>query len=271
MTTQDTNSSSAPQAVLLPSQVSKKLKFIGCEIIFREACKLAAASPFRIDLEFLKKGLHDLKRQEMNQKIQAAIDAVPASENYEAIILGYARCNDGLAGVTARNIPLVIPRAHDCITFFFGSRSAYQEYFDNHPGTYYHTTGWIERSDPNVAGSQGIMQQLGLNMTYDEMVEKYGCENAEFLFEELGDTLKNYQGICFLRMNAVDETPFVQASQNLAHEHHWTFESREGNWSLLERLFNGQWDENDFLIVKPGEKIVARNTSEILSTAPADQ
>lgn len=250
------------------SQVTRKLKFIGCEIIFREACKLASASPFRIDLEFLKKGLHDLKRQEMHDKIQAAIDAVPQDEGYEAILLGYARCNDGLAGVTARNIPLIIPRAHDCITFFFGSRSNYQNYFDAHPGTYYHTTGWMERSDPSVTGSQGIMQQLGLNMTFDEMVEKYGRENAEFLFEELGDTLKNYQSICFLRMGTTDETRFIETSQSLANEHNWTFDCRNGDWSLLERLLNGQWNADDFLIVKPGEKIVAKNTPEILSSEP---
>ncbi|NLE30360.1 MAG: DUF1638 domain-containing protein [Phycisphaerae bacterium] len=271
MTNFDQNpSSNTAKKITRLSQVTKKFKFIGCEIVYREACKLAAASPFRVDLEFLKKGLHDLKRQEMNQKIQAAIDAVPDDQDYQAILLGYARCNDGLAGITARNIPLVIPKAHDCITFFFGSRSAYQNYFDSHPGIYFHTTGWMERSDPNVPGSQGVMQQLGLDLTFDEMVEKYGRENAEFLFEEFGDTLKNYQGVCFIRMGTTDETPFIEMSKSVAGEQGWTFECRDGNLSLLERLINGQWDPEDFLIVKPGEKIVARNTPEILSSEPVN-
>src|SRR5512133_2654176 len=94
----------------------KKLKFIGCEIIFREACALAARSPNKIDLQFLRKGLHDLKTADMLSTIQSAVDAVPPE--YDAIILGYARCNDGLAGLTARGTPIVIARAHDCITFF---------------------------------------------------------------------------------------------------------------------------------------------------------
>lgn len=114
----------------------RRFKFIGCEIIHREACRLAATSPHIVDLEFLRKGLHDLETPTMVAKVQAAIDAVDAAAGYEAILLGYARCNDGLVGVTARSIPLVIPRGHDCITFFFGSRASYQHYFDQHPGTY---------------------------------------------------------------------------------------------------------------------------------------
>ena len=101
---------------------TNKLKFIGCEIVYREACHLAAVAPGRVDVEFLRKGLHDLETADMAQRIQAAIDAVEAEGGYDAILLGYARCNDGLAGVTARSVPLVIPRAHDCITLFFGSR-----------------------------------------------------------------------------------------------------------------------------------------------------
>ncbi|HTZ51406.1 MAG TPA: DUF1638 domain-containing protein, partial [Spirochaetia bacterium] len=108
----------------------RRRKFIGCEIIYREACWLAATSPLLVDVEFLRKGLHDLETQDMVSRVQAAIDAVDPYANYEAILLGYARCNDGLVGVTARDIPLVLPRAHDCITFFFGSRSAYRGYFD---------------------------------------------------------------------------------------------------------------------------------------------
>ena len=95
-----------------------KLKFIGCEIIYREACYLVAISSTQIDVEFLRKGLHDLETTDMVSKIQATIDFVDPEAGYDAILLGYARCNDGLVGVTARSIPLVVPPAHDCVTFF---------------------------------------------------------------------------------------------------------------------------------------------------------
>jgi len=248
---------------LVRMNVTEKYKFIGCEIIYREACKLTAASPYRIDVEFVKKGLHDLKREEMQTRLQAIVDAVPESEGYKAILLGYARCNDGLVGLTARSIPLIIPKAHDCITFFFGNRKEYQAYFDSHPGIYYHTTGWVERNNPEIPGSQGVMQQLGLDATYDEMVEKYGKENADFIVATLGDGLKNYTGICYIQMGVTDEQRFIAASRKEAQDRHWTFELRQGNWSVLEKLFAGPWDD-DFVIVPPGHHIVAQNDGSIL-------
>ncbi len=245
---------------LLPGD---KLKYIGCEIIYRETCKLVADSPFRIDIEFLKKGLHDLETHEMVARLQKTVDAVSADDDYKAIILGYARCNDGLVGLSARSIPLVIPKAHDCITFFFGSRGAYQAYFDAHPGTYYHTTGWLERNDAEIEGQPGVMRRLGLDQSYEQMVEKYGKEEADFIMETVGGGLEHYDRHCYLQMGVMDETPFIEESRRRAEEQGWIFELRKGDWTLLEKLFYGRWDD-DFLIVPPNRRIIARNDSEVL-------
>jgi hypothetical protein len=260
----------------------RKLKFIGCEIIFREACYLAATSAVQVDIEFLRKGLHDLSTPDMVSRIQAAIDSVDPAAGYEAILLGYARCNDGLVGISARGIPLVVPRAHDCITFFFGSRSAYREHFDSHPGTYYLTTGWSERNiswsskDPSglrdygrlAYGQQGVMGKLGLTETYEEMVSKYGKENADFLAETLGDWMKNYHRFLYLRMDVCNEEPFIEAARRDALQRGWQLEVRAGSMALLQRLFTGPWD-SDFLVVPPGHRIVSRNDERILDSEPS--
>ena len=241
-----------------------KLKFIGCEIIYREACKLAAESPLRVDVEFFPKGLHDLERTDMLARLQEAVDRIGREAGYRAILLGYARCNDGLAGLTARSVPLVIPKAHDCITFFFGSRSSFQRYFDAHPGTYYHTTGWMERDNPEVTGSQGVMSKLGLDQDYEQLVAKYGKENADFIAETMGGGLQHYDRICYLEMDVTDERAFIERSRQEAERNGWTFDLRKGEWSLLERLFRGEWEGGDFLMVPPGHRIVARNDGEVL-------
>ena len=243
---------------------SDRLKFIGCEIIYREACKLAAESPCRVDLEFLQKALHDLERQDMLSKLQSAVDAVPVDAGYRAILLGYARCSDGVVGLQARSIPLVIPKAHDCISFFFGGRKGYQEYFDAHPGTYFHTTGWLERGDPELQGKQGVMAKLGLDMSYQEMVEKYGKENADFIIETVTGGLKHYCRICYLRMGVMDECPFIEDSRLHAQEQGWEFDLREGDLSLLRRLIQGDWNSDDFLVVAPGQVVAARNDGDVL-------
>ncbi len=249
---------------------SRKFKFIGCEIVYREACYLAAVGPHHVDVEFLRKGLHDLETADMVAKVQATIDAVDRDAGYEAILLGYGRCNDGLAGVQARDIRLVLPRAHDCITFFFGSRAAYSEYFNEHPGTYYMTTGWSERNDfeeggyaQPAYGRTGVMGKLGLADSYETLVAKHGKENADYIMATLGDGLKNYSNMLYLKMGVCDETPFIDEARKFAAEKGWSFSLRDGNMLLLRKLFTGEWDD-DFLIVPPGGKIVARNDERIV-------
>ncbi len=248
----------------------RRFKFIGCEILYREACYLAATGPAQVDIEFLHKGLHDLETSDMIGKVQAAVDAVDPAAGYEAILLGYARCNDGLAGITARRLPLVIPRAHDCITMFFGSRRAYQEYFDQHPGTYYMTSGWSERNRYDQStysrpayGRQGVMGKLGLTDSYEQMVEKYGKENADFISATLGDWRKNYSRFLYLTMGVCEESDFIEATRREAAERGWQMEVQPGDLALLRRLFSGDWNE-DFVVASPGQRIVACNDGRIL-------
>jgi hypothetical protein len=256
-----------PAAIAVKSAGNKR-KFIGCEIIYREACYLAAVSRSRVDLEFLRKGLHDLETRDMVSRVQSAIDGVDPTAGYEAILLGYARCSNGLVGIRARDIPLIIPRAHDCITFFFGSRQKYREYFDQHPGTYYMTTGWAERnvgedySHP-AYGQQGVMAKLGLTQSYEELVSKYGADNAAFIAETMGDWRKNYSKFLYLTMGPGDETPLIEETRQAAADRGWAFELRDGDWTLLKKLFDGPWDE-DFVTVPPGRMIVARDDDQVL-------
>ena len=118
------------------------LKLIACEIAVRELYFTAARSPNLIDLEFLTQGHHDTPA--LGQKeIQKRIDAVAAGK-YDAILLSYGLCSNILVGLTSSHTRLVIPRAHDCITLFLGSKERYQQSFTNQPGTYYFTSGWLE-------------------------------------------------------------------------------------------------------------------------------
>ena len=209
---------------------ARKWKCLACEIIYREACLLAAKSPHRVDVAFLPKGLHDVDTPEMVRQVQAAVDAVDPDAGYEAILLGYARCNDGLVGIRAGGIPLVLPRAHDCITLFFGSRQAYRAYFDAHPGTYYLTTGWCERNraDGAFQPQDGLAgpgeEDRYMGMSYREIVAKYGQDNADYIIETLGGWEKNYSRLTYVEMGVCDESRFVEAGRRRAEEHGWDFE-----------------------------------------------
>ncbi len=230
-----------------------RFKLICCDVMFREMCSACLASPHKIDVEFLPKGLHDLPTAQMNSKLQTLIDSVDENQ-YDAILLGYALCNNGLAGITARKTKIIIPRAHDCITLFFGSRKRYQKYFDENLGTFFRTSGWIERDELHgELKQQSIGHTTGMDMTYEQLVEEYGEDNADFLYETLCQTLKNYEKITFIKMG-IEPPYFLEQAKAEAVERNYKFEEVDGDMTIINRLVNGNWDD-DFLIIESGKTI----------------
>lgn len=245
-----------------------KLKLVSCEVLYRELCSLIARSPHQVDFAFLPKGLHDIGAAGMVERLQAAIDAAD-EPGYDALLLGYALCNNGIAGLAARSLPVVIPRGHDCMTLFFGSRGRYISYFTDNPGTYFLTSGWIERGSPTGELRQlSIQNKHGMDQTYEELVEKYGEDNARYLFDTLCDQTKHYKQITYIHMGIEPGDQFERTARAKAEENSWSFDRAEGNMSLLERLVNGPWDDEDFLVVPPGHRVVSTFDDRIIATEP---
>ncbi len=245
-----------------------RLKLVSCEIFYREFCAVVARSPHTVDVEFLPKGLHDIGSEKMLARLQEAVDRVDASK-YEALLLGYGLCNNGLVGLTAPGIPMVLPRAHDCITLFLGSRQRYLDYFNSHPGTYFHTTGWIERGGGGDTDQLALGRQAGTTQTYADLVEKYGEDNAKYLWETIGDLTRHYGQATFVEMGIEPDGIFERLSREKAAARGWKFEKVQGDLSLIQRLVNGAWDENDFLVVPPGKQIAASYDPGVVSIGPA--
>jgi Protein of unknown function (DUF1638) len=247
-----------------------RLKLLSCEIFYREFCAAVARSPNLVDLEFLTKGLHDMGPEQMLSRLQAAVDSVDASK-YEAILLGYGLCNNGLVGLTARTIPVVVPRAHDCITLFLGSKERYLEYFQNHPGTFFQTTGWIERGGGNGELTQLTLgQKPGTTQSYADLVAKYGEDNARYLWETIGDLVRHYGQLTFIEMGIEPDASFEQRSREQAESRGWKFEKLQGDMNLIQRLVNGSWEESEFLVVPPGKRIAARYEGGIISVEASE-
>lgn len=247
-----------------------RLRVISCEVFTRELCDAAARSGHQVDLDFLPKGLHDIGCTGMLARLQAAVDAVDASR-YDALILGYGLCNNGIAGLAARSLPLIVPRAHDCMTLFFGSRERYEEYFRKNPGTYFLTTGWIERGEATGDLRQlSIQHANGMDLTYGELVAKYGEDNARFLYDQLCDQTKHYSRLTFIEMGLEPDGSFLETARKRAEEKGLTFGTEEGNLRLIHALVNGPWEEGEFLTVRPGEKIATDFGGGLIRAERAD-
>lgn len=241
-----------------------RLKLIACEIFYREMCAAAARSVNQIDLEFLPKGLHDLGSAEMLARLQACVNQVDGAR-YEAVLLGYALCGTGLAGLRARERPLVVPRAHDCITLFLGSKERYLEYFNSHPGVYFKTTGWIERgSELTQLDQTAIRRKMGIGQSYEELAVRYGEENAKFLWEEIGNYTRNYGQYTFIEMGVEPDDRFERLAREQAAERGWKFEKVRGDMGLIQRLADGPWEEGEFLVVPPGGRVAATYDERIV-------
>jgi hypothetical protein len=266
-----------------------RIKLIACEVLFREICLCASRAKAVIDLTFLRRGLHsnpDMLRQE----VQAHIDAVaaasepptprssgraragfslfPDEEQCQAVVLAYGLCSNGVAGLRARDIPLVVPRAHDCITFLLGSKEEYGRLFSQRPGTYYYSGGWIERRLDRVPRTPE--DGAGLDLPFDELVAKYGRDNAEYLWEIQSNWVKHYTHAAHICMQLGDEEGYRDYVRRVAEEHGWNYDEITGNLSLLQALCDGEWDEERFLVVPPGQQIVATVGPDVIAARPPD-
>lgn len=234
-----------------------RLKLIACEILYREVCAAVARSVNQVDVEFLPKGLHDIGQAGMSARLKEVLAAVDELQ-YEAVLMGYALCSNGLVGLAARSVPLVVPRAHDCISLFLGSKERYLEYFYANPGVYFKTSGWIERGDGLAQfGAETVQQQSGMTQSYEELVEKYGEDNAKFLYDQLCNMLRNYHKVTFIEMGIEPDDRFERRTRADAAQLGWEYDKLQGDMSLIQSLVDGPWDNGRFLVVQPGETIAA--------------
>jgi hypothetical protein len=248
-----------------------RLKLIACEICYRELCAAVAHSVNQVDIEFLSKGLHDIGQIGMSSRLKEVLAAVDASK-YDAVVFGYALCSNGLVGLAAGTIPLVVPRAHDCITLFLGSKERYLDYFHKNPGVYFKTSGWIERGDGLVQpGEESVQYKPGSEATLEALVAKYGEDNGRFLFEQLNDMRHNYSRVTYIEMGVEPDDRFERQTQEDAAKQGWKFEKLTGDMSLLQSLVDGPWDNDRFLVVEPGCRVAASFDDGIIKAEKVPQ
>jgi hypothetical protein len=240
-----------------------RLKCLGCDVLARPLYLAAASSPQIVDISLRHYGLHRTPAK-LRQSLQQEIDETRASDGYDAIVLAYGLCGKATDGLRASELPLVLPRAHDCITLFLGSRERYQAQFQSCPGTYWYVQDFVERADSETGAlSIGAISSADTDAVYAEYVEKYGADNADYLMETMSAWQSHYERAGYIEMDGAGEgMAFVKAQQDAA-ENGWRFERLAGDLVLIKKLLDGDWDE-DFLTLAPGQQIQMVGGEEII-------
>jgi hypothetical protein len=234
------------------------LKLIACDVFTREACHCVARTPHIVDPEFLPKGLHE-KSDYLRQVLQAKIDQCEgADRKYEAILLCFGLCGNSTIGLTARSIPLVIPRAHDCCTVFLGSKEKFKEHFADKPSAGFSSAGYIERGGSVVRETSDFRKLMGLDRTFEDYVRQYGEETAKFLWETLRpakEIVGKDGAIIYIEVPETRHLGHAATCRAKAESEGKPYIELQGSIRLIKRLLFGKWDKKEFLVVPPGQRI----------------
>ena len=207
-------------------------------------------------------GLHD-QPADLRSKLQAAISELDQREDIEAVVLAYGLCGRGTAELRSARHRLVIPRAHDCIAVFMGSKEAYAGHQRRCPTCYYFTPGWNrERRVPGPERVEYLKREMG---------KRFDAEDVEFLIETEREQWAMHDTATYLDLGTEDAEAEAAYARRCAQWLGWKFEPIKGDPQLFADLLWGRWeDPQRFQIVEPGWRLVQSADEAILGAQPGE-
>ena len=234
-----------------------RYRLIACSVFQRELCLSIAATGNLVDPEFHEISLHerpDVLRVALQERIDTVSSMPPVrSRGYDAVLLGYGLCGNGLAGIEARDLPLVLPRVHDCCTILLGSRSEFLTRFGENLSASWSSVGYLERGTSGFRTSDSG-RSPGIGQSYDDLVKEYGEDNAAYVWETLHPEATEK----VMRYIEIPETSNLGHADLLrarAKEEGKEFLLLEGSLRLLRGLVEGDWDPSEYLVIPPGARL----------------
>lgn len=246
-----------------------RYKLICCDVFSREIYEALLKTKNNVFLTFTMKMSHEYPEY-LRETIQKEIDNTDP-DIFSHILLLYGLCGNATAGLRTGKIPLVIPRAHDCCTIFLGSKQSFKENFSHRPSCRWTSGGYMQDGDYYIRNSE-VHQFLGMGMSYEELVDKYGEENARYILETLAPKDDSDKQVVYIETPPYEKLGTKKLIEEEARKEGREFECIQGNTRLIEMLVNGRWNEDEFLIVPPYHIIEGVYDNDVIMKAvPAEE
>ena len=124
------------------------------------------------------------------------------------------------------------------------------------------------KENSDITLSLGSDVDTNIRDLYQQYVDKYGLENADYIMAATGAWEKNYQRAVYLDLGIGDGEKIKSDALNEAKNRGWRFENIKGDMLILKHLLTADWDE-DFLILNPGEQVrISYDVNIITSLKP---
>ncbi len=245
-----------------------RIKVIVCETLFREIYLAAAQAPNRCDLKFLPRECHDdleMMRRMLEEELAATNDgchrvergvrcpACDANRHHDAVVLAMGLCGNTVLGLRAPDVPLVLPKVHDCSGLLLGGND---RYLAEEQRTVFYHQGAVETLGAGLVDA--VPKKYGLGRSLKEYIEKYGEDNGRYIHEmEHGFAAYNERALVLSHA----ETDKAGSIQSEVEDYmktagfNWHVETKPIIMTMFHRLLAGEWDEKDFLVVPPGDVV----------------
>lgn len=229
---------------------------LACDVFKEELVAFGGAKPPWVRAEYLEMGLHD-QPDKLRVEVQAAIARLEVDPKIEYVVLAYGLCGNGLLGIQAERCPLVLPRAHDCVSILLGGMESHSAVLKENSGTYFYTPGWVRGKRVPGPDREAYLREI------------YGGRYPDD--EEMVDDLVEADASTFVHHNCA---AYVDVTANAGAENYckdcakhlgWNFRRLKGDPSMLRNLITGDWTADRYLIIQPGHQIALEGTCTLIS------